>query len=94
MIRLLAEYRINEDSLDVVLTAVKKFVAEVHEFERETEYTSFQVGNSDRFIHLMAFVDEDAQESHQNANYTSQFVEALYPNCSELPIFTPLKLIE
>lgn len=93
MIRLMAEYRINEGSLDVVQTAIKEFVAAIHETEPETEYTPYQVGDSDRYIHLMAFVDEAAQERHQQADYTSQFVEVLYPNCSELPTFTPLEII-
>jgi quinol monooxygenase YgiN len=93
MIRLMAEYRIKEGTLDVVQTAVKKFVAAIHEAEPETEYTPYRVGDSDRFIHVMAFVDDAAQERHQQADYTSQFVEVLYPNCSELPTFTTLEVI-
>jgi quinol monooxygenase YgiN len=94
MIRLIAEYRIKEGTRPVVQNAIKIFVAAVHQVEPETEYISFQVGDSDRFIHLMAFTDEAAQQRHQQADYTSQFVEVLYPNCSQLPIFTPLKIIE
>lgn len=93
MIRLMAEYRIKEGTLDVVQTAIKKFVAAIHESEPETEYTPYQVGDSDRYIHLMAFVDEAAQGRHQQADYTSQFVDVLYPNCSELPTFAPLEII-
>lgn len=94
MIRLMAEFRIKEEASVVVLNVVREFVASVHAAEPETEYTSYRVGDSDRFIHIMAFVDETAQERHQNADCTSQFVEVLYPNCSQLPEFTPLEIIE
>lgn len=94
MIRLVAEYRLKKGAQDVVQKAIKQFVAAVHEHEPETGYTSYRVGDTDRFIHLMAFKDETAQQRHQKAEYTSQFVEALYPSCSQLPTFTPLQIIE
>ncbi len=94
MIRLMAEYRIKEGTLDIVENAVKEFVAAVHKAEPETQYTPFRVAESDRFIHLMVFIDEATQERHQKAEYTSQFVEVLYPNCSILPTFSPLNVIE
>jgi quinol monooxygenase YgiN len=94
MIRLMAEFRIKEGTSGVVQTAIKEFVAAVHQAEPETEYTSYRVGASDRFIHLMAFVDQDAQQRHQDAEYTSHFVEILYPKCSQLPEFTPLDIVE
>jgi quinol monooxygenase YgiN len=93
MIRLMAEYRIKAGTLDVVQTAIKEFVAAIHEAEPEIEYIPYRVGDSDRFIHLMAFVDEAARERHQQADYTSLFVEALYPNCTELPTFSQLEVI-
>lgn len=94
MIRLMAEYRIKEGRLGIVQSAIKEFVAAIRAAEAETEYIPFQVGGSDRFIHIMAFLDEDAQQRHQNADYTTRFVEILYPNCSQLPEFTPLKIVE
>jgi quinol monooxygenase YgiN len=93
MIRQMAEYRIKEGTLDTVQTAVKKFVAAVHHAEPETEYTPYRVGDSNQFIHVMAFVDEAAQKRHQKAEYTLQFVKVLYPNCEEMPTFTPLTVI-
>lgn len=93
MIRLIAEFGIKEGTLEVVLAAIINFVAAVHKAEPDSEYTSYQVGDSNRFIHLMAFVDSDAQKRHQEAAYTLEFVEILYPNCEELPTFTPLKVI-
>lgn len=94
MIRLMAEYRINPGTLEVVQTAIKEFVAAIRAAEPETEYVPYQVGDSDRFIHTMAFVDEEARQRHQKADYTTRFVDILYPNCVQLPEFTPLELIE
>lgn len=94
MIRLLAEYRIKKGTLEAVEDTVKDFLSAVRESEPETVYEAFQVGDSDRFIHLMTFIDEAAQERHQEAKYTSDFVGLLYPNCAVMPAFTPLKVIE
>ena len=94
MIRLMAEFRINEGTLAIVHSAIKEFVAAVHQAEPDTEYTSYQVAASNRFIHIMAFADQAAQQRHQNADYTARFVEVLYPNCSQLPEFTPLDIVE
>lgn len=94
MIRLMAEFRIKEGMLGVVQPAIKQFVAAVHEAEPETEYISYRVGASDRFIHIMTFIDEEARQRHQQADYTTKFVEVLYPNCSQLPEFTPLDIVE
>ena len=94
MIRLMAEYRIKEGTLGVVQSVIKEFVAATQEAEPDTEYTSYWVGGSDRFVHIMAFVDEKAQQRHQKADYTARFVEVLYPNCSVLPEFTPIEVVE
>ncbi len=90
----MTEYRIKEGTLGVVQSAIKELVAAVHEAEPDSEYTSYWVGGSDRFVHIMAFVDEEAQKRHQDAEYTSKFVEILYPNCSQLPEFTPIDIVE
>lgn len=94
MIHLIAEYEIKEGTLDIVQDAIKEFLAALYKSEPETEYISYQVGDSDRFIHFMAFIDQAAQERHQKAEYTSQFVDVLYPNCSQLPRFAHLKVIK
>jgi quinol monooxygenase YgiN len=94
MIRLMAEYRVKEGTMGVVHSAIKEFVAAIWAAEAETEYLPYQVGGSDRFIHIMAFLDEDARQRHQDADYTARFVEVLYPNYSQRPEFTPLEIVE
>lgn len=94
MIRLIAQYRIKEDSLNEVREAIRKFVSSVEQEESNTEYNAYRLGNTYRFIHLMTFPDESAQKEHQNASYTVEFAETLYPHCVEEPKFTPLTIIE
>ena len=94
MIRLMAEYRIKEGTLEVVQSAIKEFVAAIHEAEPEIDYISYRSGDSGRFIHIMAFPDEQAQQRHQEASYTEKFVEILYPNCYQLPEFSLLDIVE
>lgn len=94
MIRLIAQYRIKEGELDNVLDAVKKFISAVKREEPETKYEAYNLANSHEFLHIMAFPNESAQQKHQKAPYTLEFVEALYPNCLEEPKFTPVSMIE
>lgn len=94
MIRLIAEYRIREETENEVLKAIREFVAAVHREEPDTEYRAFRLGDSRDFLHIMAFVDEAAQKRHQTADYTKKFVEVLYPNCEEKPEFTPIEAVE
>lgn len=95
MIHLLAEYTVRPESLAEVRSAVDTFVKAVREHEPRTEYRTFRRGSTRQFVHLMAFEDESAQKRHQEAPYTLRFVERLYPNCIEEPVFTPLtELVE
>lgn len=90
MIHLLAEYTVRPGSLAEVGSAVETFIEAVRENEPRTEYRAFRRGSTRQFVHLMAFEDESAQKRHQEAPYTLRFVEKLYPNCMEEPVFTPL----
>lgn len=94
MVRLIAEYRIKENSLDEVREAIRQFVSAVKQEESNTEYNAYQLGDTYEFIHLMTFPDETAQKEHQNASYTEVFAETLYPHCVEEPKFTTLTIIE
>ncbi|MGQ0579023.1 MAG: putative quinol monooxygenase [Betaproteobacteria bacterium] len=93
MIRLIAQYRIKQGTLDKVQPAIRKFVAAVEREEPETDYRAYRLGDTDDFLHVMAFPDSAAQKRHQKANYTSEFVDSLYPNCVEPPRFTSIELV-
>ncbi|MEX2641162.1 MAG: antibiotic biosynthesis monooxygenase [Balneolales bacterium] len=94
MIRLIAEYRIKPRTEARVLTAVKTFVAAVHRDEPQTEYRAYRLTDTNEFLHIMAFPDESAQNVHQQASYTRDLVEVLYPNCEEPPKFTLIESVE
>ena len=94
MIRLVAQYRIKPETESEVLTAIRAFVDAVHEEEASTDYHAYRLADTNQFLHVMAFPNEAAQKAHQEASYTQDFVEVLYPNCEEPPQFTQLELIE
>lgn len=94
MIRLIARYQIKENALGEVNKIIRRFVSAVEKEEPQTDYKAYRLGDTHEFIHLMTFPDESAQKQHQNAAYTKEFAEALYPNCVEEPKFTPVTLIE
>lgn len=93
MIIKLAEYTIKMDALEKVLTAIEKFVAEIHKNEPNTFYEAFR-RDSCEFVHLMKFPDSDDEKKHASASYTIEFVSILYPNCLKEPVFTDLTIVE
>lgn len=94
MIRRVAEYTVRDGQLETVVRAVRRFLAAVHDHEPQTSYQAFRRGDGRSFLHLMAFPDEEAEGAHRRADYTSDFVAALYPRCVEEPSFTDLTVIE
>jgi quinol monooxygenase YgiN len=94
MIRLIAQYRIKKGTLNEVQDAIRKFVTAVKKEEPDTEYEAYQIAETNEFIHVMAFPGESEQKQHQQAPYTLEFVEILYPNCVEKPKFTPVAIIK
>lgn len=94
MVRIIARYRIKEGSLDEVLTALRSFMATVTVEEPETEYYAFRIANSLEFLHVMSFPDPSAQERHHNASYTLEFIDALYPNCEEMPKYSFIEIVQ
>lgn len=94
MVRLIVRYQIKEDALDEVNKIIRRFVSAVEQEEPQTDYKAYRLGDTYEFFHLMIFPDESAQKEHQNAAYTKEFAEALYPNCVDEPKFTPVTIIE
>ena len=46
-----------------------------------------------KIVHLMSFVDEEAERIHRSTPHVKKFVEILYPNCDEAPAFVDLTLV-
>lgn len=93
MIRKIANYPVREDEIEIVIEAVKEFVAAINENEPGTVYTAYRLGNGASFIHFMAFPGEGEEERHRTAEYTKKFTEILYPLCVAPPEFTDLDLL-
>ena len=87
-------YKINPGSLEKVKAAIDEFVNAIAEKEINTNYCSYQkVEDETAFIHVMSFASKEDEELHRNAEHTKKFVEILYPECVEGPIFEELNVI-
>ena|SRR3989344_7931785 len=94
MINIIAQYKVRNDKLEVVKSAINEFVNSIKKNEPDTlVYESFQMPDKISFIHFMSFRDKDAEEKHRNTAHVKKFVELLYPNCDKEPEFTKLDLI-
>lgn len=93
MIRRIAEYTVRDGELDAVENAIARFVDAVRTHEPATTYHAYRRTGSNAFIHFMAFPNDDAQRTHRQADYTAEFVAALYPRCLEEPVFTDLRAV-
>jgi quinol monooxygenase YgiN len=94
MIRKLANYRIDPESLEEVERAIEDFVSAIGREEPETVYEAFRIADDVSFIHLMAFPNREAERAHQAAPYTKRFVDILYPYCEEQPTFLDVTLVK
>jgi len=93
MIRKVAQYKVKKVEVTAVEQAIIEFVAAITQNEPHTFYEAYQGGDGVSFIHFMAFPDQDAENQHMAAIYTTKFVEVLSPQCEAAPIFTDLKLV-
>ncbi len=94
MINKKAYYKIKPESIEKVKTAIDEFVNEIAEKETNTNYCSYQKKEDETaFIHVMSFRSKEDEELHRNSTHTKKFVEILYPECVEGPIFEELNVI-
>ena len=93
MIRKVAQYKVKKAEVRGVEQAIIEFVAAITQNEPHTFYEAYQGGDGVSFIHFMAFPDQDAENQHMTATYTTKFVGVLYPTCEAAPTFTGLKLV-
>lgn len=93
MIDKIAQYKVKKEKLEIVLSALKEFIFAIERSEQGTTYKAFQHYDEISFTHFMNFPDEEAEKKHANSEHTKKFVEILYPNCEELPVFISLNKI-
>ena len=94
MIRKIAQYRVKSGAVEDVREAIQKFVDAVAQHEPDTIYGALVADDGTTFIHCMAFPTQEAEEHHRTAAYTKRFVEELYPNCEEEPVFTTVEVAQ
>jgi quinol monooxygenase YgiN len=90
----MVRYVIRPEKLWEAQEAIKALVAEVREKEPGVLfYEAYQQPRSFIFVHFMTFANSDAEEAHRNSDHLKQFMSTIYPICSEVPVFSELKLI-
>lgn len=87
MVNVIIPFEAERGSLDNVKTIIRDFIRGITKNEPGTIfYRSFQEKeNPARFIHVMSFEDEKAQDIHRNSSYCREFVSKLYPLCTKAP---------
>lgn len=93
MIRKVARYVVKEEEVDNVKAVIEEFVSSIKNYESATVYHAYQADDGVTFFHVMAFPDEEAEETHRSADYTVRFADQLYPRCEETPVFNDLALV-
>lgn len=80
-------YKVMPASIGKVKSIVSKFISAIQKNEPKTLfYKSFQqTDDPTTFIHIMAFLDIEAENYHKTSIYCREFTDALYPLCEVMP---------
>ena len=81
-------FQVQNESINEVKTIISNFISKIKRHEEGTlMYKSFQQEDKPtHFIHVMTFLDEESMNIHKNTLYCKEFVDKLYPSCTELPV--------
>jgi quinol monooxygenase YgiN len=90
----MAMYRIKPEKLDASLQIIADLVETVKQNEPRTiSYQAFKEPAGSLFVHVVGFVDAEAEETHLNSARVKDLVRKLYANCETQPMFTTLELL-
>ena len=89
----IARFRVRASETAAAEKAIIAFVSKVADEPGTLRYESFREADGVSYVHLMAFADEAAEQSHKQTDHVKQFVAELYPKCEVQPVFTDLKMI-
>lgn len=90
-----ARFRVKEDELDAALGAIRTFVAHTETEPGTLRYESWHsLDRPTEFLHLMSFVDEEAEHAHASTEAVRAFTHVLYPRCEEAPTFERWRLVD
>jgi len=89
----LARFRVRASEVAAAERAIIAFVAKVADEPGTLRYESLREADGVSYVHLMAFADDAAEQSHREADHVKRFAAELYPSCDQQPVFTDLKMI-
>ncbi|MGH2660023.1 MAG: putative quinol monooxygenase [Actinomycetota bacterium] len=80
-----ARFSVKPEALDRCRSAIEEFVSYVRVNEPATQlYLSLQDrADPTRFLHVMIFDDEAAEDLHANSDAVKRFTEVLYPETED-----------
>jgi quinol monooxygenase YgiN len=95
MIYRTAAFQVRADEVEACLAAVRAFVAYVQEQEPATRlYEALQSREEPTaFLHLMAFEDEAAEQTHRTSAAVARFMEVLHPLTVDGVAFTEYRAV-
>ncbi len=89
-----AIYRVQPESLDKCLAAIREFVEAVRTEPGTRLYVSLQDKNEPtHFVHVMIFEDTFAEERHRTSEATKRFVRSLYPELVDPVVITDFDVV-
>lgn len=95
MVARTARFTVHPEARERCEAAIRELVAAVEKEPGTRLYVALRAsGDPSRFLHLMLFDDERAEEGHRHAEHTRRFVEALYPHTLEGVAFTDFAMVE
>ena len=87
----MARFNVKPDKREVAEKAIVEFIDAIQQHEEGTLlYQSLRENDGVSFVHFMTFKDEKAEEIHRSTPHVKKFVDILYPNCEQRPVFTDL----
>ena len=94
MIAKTARFAVRADARERCEAAIREFVGALDAESGTRVYVSLrEAGDPSRFLHVMVFEDEGAEETHRHAAHTRAFVETLYPNTLDGVAFNDFLLV-
>jgi quinol monooxygenase YgiN len=94
MIARTARFAVRSDARERCETTIREFVDAVDREPGTRVYVSLrEAGDPTRFLNVMVFEDERAEEAHRHAAHTRRFVAALYPNTLDGVAFNDFLLV-
>ncbi|MDN4163923.1 antibiotic biosynthesis monooxygenase [Cytophagales bacterium LB-30] len=87
MIHIFIPFRVQENAIEEAHSIIARFIEQVRQHEDHTmAYSSWQMADDPTsFFHTMTFASDEAHDQHRASAYVQEFVERLYPICTEKP---------